>query len=112
MESKIGEKYFTNEGYEIEIIDYFSFANCIIRFEDGTKLNNVRFDHIRNGSIRNPFHKSVVGVGYLGEGIYKTKEKGKMTNIYNTWFKMLVRCYSEKFRTKYPTYKNVTVCEE
>jgi len=112
MRSKVGEKYITNEGYKIEIIEYFSFANCTIRFEDDTKLNNVRFDHIKNGSIRNPFHKSVIGVGYLGEGTYKTKEKGKMTSAYNTWCKMLERCYSEKFRIKYPTYKDVTVCEK
>ena len=31
--------------------------------------------------------------------------------VYQKWHSMLVRCYSEKYQEKYPTYKECTVCE-
>ena len=31
------EKHITNEGYTVEIIEYFSAKNCTIRFGNGTK---------------------------------------------------------------------------
>lgn len=34
------------------------------------------------------------------------------TVLYNTWRKMLERCYSEKYRLKKPTYKECSVCTE
>ena len=35
-----------------------------------------------------------------------------MFQNYNTWRKILERGYDKKFKDKYPTYKDVTVCEE
>ena len=32
--------------------------------------------------------------------------------FYATWTRMLERCFSEKWKTKCPTYKDVTCCEE
>ena len=32
--------------------------------------------------------------------------------FYRTWYDMLVRCYSEKLRSKYPTYADCSVCYE
>ena len=67
---RVGEKFTTKQGYEIEIIEYICHKNCIIKFNDkrGTTLSNVRFDHIKEGSVSNPYHHSVLGVGYLGIG--------------------------------------------
>lgn len=53
--------------------------------------------------------------------MYKTvscvdgKQKRKRTWVcpfYQTWTKMLERCFSEKLKAKHPTYKDVTCCEE
>lgn len=30
--NRVGEKYFTKEGYEVEIIEYFDAYNCTINF--------------------------------------------------------------------------------
>lgn len=32
--------------------------------------------------------------------------------FYRTWVRMLERCFSEKYKAKNPTYKDVTCCEE
>lgn len=56
---------------------------------------------------------SVYGVGYIGEGKYKSNIKGttKMTKAYTTWKSMLGRCYYlDNSRGKY--LEECTVCEE
>ena len=43
------------------------------------------------------------------------REKGKPKEscpYYQVWASMLCRAYSNKYEKRYPTYKNVTVCEE
>ena len=40
---RVGEKYITNEGYEIEIIEYFGANNCTIKFNDGTISRNKKY---------------------------------------------------------------------
>ena len=37
IKNRVGEKYITNEGYEIEIIDYFNSYNSTILFNDERK---------------------------------------------------------------------------
>jgi len=93
-----GEKYITNQGYVIEIIEYITNKNCTIKFNDEkvTILYNIRFDHIKEGSVSNPYHLSVLGIGYLGVGEYSVKDNGVISLCYRVWSDMLRRCYSEK----------------
>jgi hypothetical protein len=95
---RTGEKYVTNEGLEITIIECFNNRNCTVRFEDGTILSNRKTGDIKLGKVKNPNLKSVYGVGYLGID-YK-----KSTKIYQTWQGMLKRCYDKKYQVKFPTY--------
>jgi hypothetical protein len=112
--NRLGEKYKTNQKYETEIIEYFGATNCTIKFNDerDTILYKVSYARVKVGTVINPYHTSVLGIGYLGQGVYKAKIKGKTTKAYSTWGKVLERCYKEKLRKKYPTYKDVIVCEE
>lgn len=102
--NKTGEKYTTNQGYEIEIVEYTRYSKCTIKFENGIILQNIRYDHIKDGSVKNPYHPSVCSIGYLGEGSHKVKIEGKITPSYRTWCGMLRRCYSEKHQLDNPTY--------
>lgn len=58
------------------------------------------------GNCKNPYDKTMCGIGYMGECDKVSKE------IYSKWASILQRCYSEKCLNNKPTYKNVTVCEE
>lgn len=106
---KVGEKFITNEGYEIEIIEYIDETNCTIRFKNGNVIKNRYYTDIKKGCIKNPLHKSIFGVGFLGQGKYSAKRGNK---IYTTWRNMLRRCYDKTYQEVQPTYKDVTVCEE
>ncbi len=114
IKNRIGERYTTNEGYEVEIIEYFGIHNCTIQIKDShdTILKEISYWNLRKGNIKNPNNKSVFNIGYFGQGNYKAQINGKMTKIYITWKGMLERCYDEKSLEKHPSYKGVIVCEE
>ena len=54
---RVGEKYTTNEGYNIEIIEYFNNTNCTIEFEDKTVIKKVYFCNIKTGNIKKPTNR-------------------------------------------------------
>ena len=54
-------------------------------------------------------NKLIHGIGYHGQGIYKSKINGKITKVYQTWKNMMDRCYYENSINNHPTYKNCTV---
>jgi len=110
---RVGEKYISLQGYEMEIIEYFGANNSTIRFNDerGTIRKNVAFKEIKNGNVNNPYHKTTLGIGYVGEGKYKPKVNGKMSRQYRVWDAMMRRCY-EPVTKRNSTYYDVSVCEE
>lgn len=108
---RIGERGCTNEGYISEIISYRSTTDIDVILCDGTVLTTT-YNMFKKGSIKNPYHKSVYGVGCFGVGKHKAKINNKFTKKYETWNSMISRCYNQKRQEKYPAYKDVTVCEE
>lgn len=110
--NRVGEKYITNEGYTIEIIEYISKRDITVMFDNGYKVKVVGFDTILKGKVRNPYHKSVLGVGYFGVGKYRSSINNISTKVYKDWLNMLQRGYNKQYQENNPTYKDVTVCEE
>lgn len=110
---RIGEINHNNFGSEMVIVEYRNTRNINIYFpEYDWTAKNVRYDHFKEGSIRCPYEKRYYGIGYLGEGKYKTTENGKATKCYDAWMKMLQRCYDEKFHKKCSTYIDCKVTNE
>ena len=110
MKNKI-KFYTTNEGYKVEVINHIDKKFRVIMFPDGnTKI--VEQSSLSKGRVKNPNHKSVFNVGYIGYGTYKTSLDGNKTECYIIWVNMLLRCYSDKFLSKHPSYKGTTVAEE
>ena len=108
------EKFITNQGYEISIIDYKGANNCTIEFNDKHKtiLHTIKMEHVRKGNIKNPFHPLVWGVGYLGIREYKKDYDIELKPTYKKWNRLLERGYSKTLKEKYPTYKDIVVCED
>lgn len=105
---KIGEIFKAVNGQNFKLIKYESFNNCVIMFDDGTVVEDVNMGNIKKGYIKNPNFKSLYNIGYIGIGKYKLSEDYSKNVAGIRWHKIMSRCYSES----YPTYKDVTVCEE
>ena len=99
MEIKVGDRFTTNKGGDVVVVEYVKAKNIIVEFVDSHRHRVVttRSDMLR-GRIKNPFVLSVYGVGYIGVGEYKSS-KGparlgfKRTESYVAWKNMLCRCY-------------------
>ena len=118
LEKAIGKylntKWITNEGYEVEIIEYYDSSNCTIRFNTSyeTIKYKVTIQNLKKGKIKYPYHPSVYCLGFIGEGFYKPSINRKDTKVYKHWSSMLQRSGNGKVAKRHPTYKDVTVCEE
>ncbi len=53
--------------------------------------------------------RTLIGIGFVGDGPYKTRIDGSMTNAYIAWRDMIHRCYNPKLREKYNTYNDCMV---
>lgn len=113
MKNRIGEIQYNNFGSKMEIIDYKKNNDINVYFEEYDWIKyNVAYKEFKNGNIKCPYEPRVCGVGYIGEGKYKSRINGKKTKCYQTWRDMLRRCYDEKAFKKRPTYKDCIVYEE
>lgn len=107
-EERIGMTFVSNEGCKFFVKEYVNNSDITVKFVDehGAEVHTT-WQHCKSGKIKNPYFKSLFGVGCLGEGDFVTNVNGKPTREYGLWKNMLKRCYSGN----YPTYENVTVCD-
>ena len=111
--SRLGEKRLNTYGTEMEIIEYKNWNEVTVRFldEHGVKVKTTYGNYSR-GQVHNPYDKTAYGVGYIGEGKYKTGRKSG-TRMEYIWRCMLQRCYHEKEKHLHPAYYGIcTVCDE
>ena len=104
---KVGDSFTTNEGYRVRVVKYTNFQNVLIEFQDEHKHRAlVDAGNLKKGTVKNPFRRTICGVGFYGVGDYKAN-----TPEYDAWRSMIKRCYDEKTQQRQPTYKNCTVCD-
>lgn len=96
----------------IRILSYKSYTDVDVLFLESGWVSSFCSGKIRAGYIKDKLSPSVYGVGFIGEGGFKTKINGKVTDEYSHWNGMLRRCYSKEYHDKYPTYKDCEVCKD
>ena len=110
---RTGEENVNNFGSKMIIKEYRTNRDVDVYFpEYDWTFKHTVYNEFKNGKIKCPYERRVFGIGYLGEGKYKSRENGKKTKCYITWHSMLKRCYGTKFKEKRPTYIDCKVCEE
>ena len=111
-EERIGMEFTSNEGCKFYIKEYVNSHDVTVKFMDeyGAEVH-TQWNKCEDGGIKNPYFKSVFGVGCLGEGDFVIKVNGKLTKEHALWRNMLKRCYSNKYHEKQPTYIGTTVCD-
>lgn len=95
--------YRNHDDIDVEFLDNFHYI----------KRHNT-YSNFKTGQIKNPYDRALFGVGYIGDGKWKVKDKnGKFSRVYLCWMHMIERCYYEKNKHLHPAYYGkCTVCDE
>ena len=111
--NRTGEENYNSFGSKMVITKYNNKDDIDVYFpEYNWTFEHTRYGDFKKGKIKCVYESRTYGVGYLGEGKYKSKENGKKTKCYETWHSMLQRGYDDNFKRKRSTYKECEVCEE
>ena len=108
----VGDRFTNRYGCEAEVIKYESAKKVTVRFLDDFGYELVTaVSALKNNSFRNPYYRSVHGVGFLGEGKHRKSGSGADKEIYSRWISMMSRCYEDLPGTRM-CYEGCTVDEE
>lgn len=112
--SRLGEINHNRIGTEMKIIEYNNSSNIVVEFQDEYRAKvKTTYVNFQRRQVRNPYDKTVYGVGYLGEGKYKVYiDQEHLEPVYNVWRTLLGRCCTEKHREQFPAYADCQVCDE
>ena len=112
----MGEEKYNRFGTLMRIVEYVSVDNMVVEFQDEYKYRKrTIYQNFKSGQIKNPYDKSVHGVGCIGVGKFLTKEPNGYhpTREYTCWIHMIERCYLEKNRNLHKSYYGICeVCDE
>ena len=98
----------TNSYGDLKIVEYTNAESVLVMFIGYDVLITAESNNIRKGKVKNVMAVSVLGVGYVGSGIYSSKN----TDAYCSWKHMLGRCYCPKELLRTPSYTDCTVSDE
>lgn len=101
--------YTSNNDGNFKIVRYVNNRNVDIEFVATKYRTTVQLARVNSGSVKDVYHPSIYGVGFIGYGYYKSRSEGRVTKQYLTWKNMLRRCYCPKYHNKNPTYKGCHV---
>ena len=109
---RTGKKGINKFGSKMIIKEYRKYSDIDVYFpEYDWTFEHTIYQSFKNKTIKCPYEPRVYGVGYIGEGKYKAKENGKITDEYKIYHSMLMRCYDPKYHKRNPTYKGCKVEE-
>lgn len=109
---RTGDSFYTRFGTMGIIVEYNTEKDITVEFQDEYKFKvKTSYTHFKEKTIKNPYDRSIYGVGYVGEG-YLTKENGVAKKEYNIWKNMIRRCYSSENKYTFVAYKDCIVCDE
>lgn len=108
----VGSVYSSKSSGDFKVLSVAGYGNIVIEFLLTGTEKIVSAHHMLNGYVKDPFYKSVMGVGFIGVGDHLSSKKGKRTKAYDYWSRMFNRCYNDKYHKDKPTYIDCSVCEE
>lgn len=82
-----------------------------VKFLNTNNIDSFRKDHVKEGRIKDQKAPLTFGVGYTDGEVTKNEAEDHLP-YYRHWKQILERSYCPKLKKKYPSYDNVTVCED
>lgn len=116
-QEKIGIIKYNIYGTRMKVIEYINSENVLVEFDDGFNkcIRKMHWEVFQHGTIPSLYDKSVLKIGYMGEGRYtsgNSKKNDKSFKRYKVWRKMLEHCYSSKWLKNFSGCKGNSVCTE
>lgn len=115
MQRKIveGEKFTNVRGGWYSIVAVVDDDYALVKHGDKHgHVSLAKNKDIRLGSVKNPYHPKIFGVGYMGVNKEDPFAKDSKTREYSIWYSMLARCYNRELQIKTPSYIGCTVADE
>lgn len=111
-DNRLGEEKVNQYGSLTKIIEYNNYNDIVVEFQDKYKAKvHTNYRCFSLGITRNPYDKTVFGVGMVGEK-YPVSINKKITKEYVAWNGILERCFNEDYKEKHLTYINAVCCDE
>ena len=113
--NRTGEVNYNKFGSKMIISKYYNNRNVDIHFPKyNWTIKHRYYCEFQKGQIKCPYETRYLGVGYIGEGQYKTVDsQGKHSKCFTTWYNMLMRCYNtENIHERNYVYGQCYVCDE
>ena len=104
----------TKQGYEVRLNKYNNCFDCELEFLNVEYPYSVRIEYrsFRDKTVQYPYHPTKFGVGFIGEGAYKSSNIGKDSIEYTYWDGFMRRCYSKRVQNICKTYKDCSSARE
>ena len=95
---------------DFKILKYNDARNVEIQFINTGFETVARLDNIKSGSVKDRYVPSVYSIGIVGIK-HPPSINSRNTKEYALWYSMLTRCYSDAYKSKYPTYEGCEASE-
>jgi hypothetical protein len=106
---KVGEVYESKACGFFKILEVNNAKDILCEFVKTGYQIRKQAVHVFQGSVKDPLHPVILGVGFFGVGNFNTVDNRE---AHQKWRNMLTRCYDDKYQSKNPTYKGCSVCPE
>lgn len=107
-----GVVFETNNCGKAVIVSVVNTEQVIVKFLDTGFMKKVHYSALKNGGVKDPMCRSIYGIGYPGDGEFKTRTNGELNRDYSVWRGIFDRCYMEPRPLKFASYSECTVHPE
>lgn len=106
----VGDVFLNLQGERVVVTDAENLSRVKVMFLDNYNYVCVlQKERLLRGCIKNPYFRSVLGVGFLGEGKHKPNKDKYSRFVYNKWKGAIERSYNKRYQSLRPTYIGCTV---
>lgn len=96
-----GDVFASNDGSSCVVISAPKGRKALVRFRDKMAHEMWAYkNNLARGELKNPYHPSLCGVGFMGVGRFSSWSDGKLCPVYSRWANMIKRCYGSPDRNK------------
>lgn len=103
------KEYQTKNFGKLKVINIINYRKVEVEFIDTGYKVVTKTESIISGNVKDKLKPTSFGVGFIGDGSYKSRAGKGFSRQYQSWQSMLHRCYDHRYQKRAPTYKGCSV---